>query len=330
MDLTLSDDQRSIIDSVRDVITDTMPMERVRAVLDGETAALDRLWSQAAELGWFGLGLPEHYGGTGFELVDEALLFKEIGRHLTPGPFLGSVLGARVAAVGGNADVAAAIVAGEARVGIAVAQPAGDYVLYDATHTSYLLVCEPERAVLVAADAATPRSPLPSIDELSVRESAGLAITPVAEVATSYDPIAARGCTLVAAILVGIAEATRDMSVGYAKTREQFGAAIGTFQAIKHRCADMGVAAALADAQLLFAALSVTEHQPDIDVQVSAARLVAGRAALSNARETIQVHGGMGFTWECDAHFFLKRTHAVRDLFGTTRDHQRVMVTATG
>jgi alkylation response protein AidB-like acyl-CoA dehydrogenase len=88
----------------------------------------------------------------------------------------------------------------------------------------------------------------------------------------------------------------------------------------------MGVAAALADAQLLFAALSVSERQPDFAEQVSAARLVAGRAALSNARETIQVHGGMGFTWECDAHLYMKRTHAVRDLFGTTRDHQQVMI----
>jgi len=330
MDLSLSDDQRSIIDSVRDVITDTMPIEKVRAVIDGDTVALDRLWSQAAELGWFGLGLPEHYGGTGFELVDEGLLFKEIGRHLTPGPFLGSVLGARVAAVGGNVDLAAEIMSGAARVGIAAAQSAGGYVLYDAVDTSYLLVCEAERAVLVAAEAATSRAPLPSIDELSVRESASLAITPVAEVAASYDPIHARGATLVSAILVGVAEATRDMSVGYAKTREQFGAPIGTFQAIKHRCADMGVATALADAQLLFAALSVSEHQPDRDLQVSAARLVAASAALSNARETIQVHGGMGFTWECDAHLFLKRTHALGEHFGTVRDHRRVMVEAAG
>jgi alkylation response protein AidB-like acyl-CoA dehydrogenase len=167
---------------------------------------------------------------------------------------------------------------------------------------------------------------LPTIDELSVREAASITIAPVAEVAAADEAIQPRGCTLVAAILVGIAEATCTMSVGYAKTREQFGAAIGSFQAIKHRCADMGVAAALADAQLLFAALSVSEHQPDRDLQVSAARLVAGRAALSNARETIQVYGGMGFTWECDAHFFLKRTHSVRALFGSTRDHQRILV----
>jgi alkylation response protein AidB-like acyl-CoA dehydrogenase len=330
VDLTLSDEQRSIIESVRGVLAATMPIEQVRAALTGDRSGVDRLWAQAAELGWFGLGLAEHYGGTGLDLVDEALLFKEVGRHVVPGPLLGTVLGARVAAVGGNAAAAAEILAGRARVGIAVVQPSGRYVLHDATGATYLLVSGPERAALLPASAASARHELASIDELSTREAADLTIDPVAEVADSFDPIHARGCTLVAAILVGIAEATRDMSVSHAKTREQFGAAIGSFQAIKHRCADMAVTAALADAQLLFAALSVGEAQPDADLQVAAARLVASRTALSNARETIQVHGGIGFTWECDAHLYMKRTHALRELFGGGHDHRRTLLTATG
>jgi alkylation response protein AidB-like acyl-CoA dehydrogenase len=326
MDLTLSDEQRSIVDSVREVLTDSLPIEGARAVVDGDTSGLDRLWAQAAELGWFGLGLPESAGGTGLDLVDEALLFKELGRLVTPGPFLGTVLGARVAALAGASDVADQLLAGSTRVGVATASPAGGYVLHDAVGAAYLLIADGENAVLVATGAASDRHALPSLDELSTREAATIDLTPVARISAAEDPILVRGSVLVAAILTGIAEATRDMSVSHAKTREQFGAAIGTFQAIKHRCADMGVSAALADAQLLFAALSVTEQHTDAALQVAAARVVASRAALWNSRETVQVFGGMGFTWECNAHFYVKRTHAMRDLFGDVKAHQPALL----
>jgi hypothetical protein len=233
-----------------------------------------------------------------------------------------------VAAVGGNTDAAGQILAGQARVGVAVRRATGDYVLHDTEAAAYLLVSEPDRSLLLPAAAASNRRPMPTLDELSHREAAELALSAVAEVAESFDAIHARGCVLVSALLTGIAEATRDMSVSYATTREQFGTPIGTFQAVKHRCADMGVAAALAGAQLTFAALSVAEGQPGAALEVAAARTVAHRAALSNCRETIQVHGGMGYTWECDAHLYLKRTHALRALFGRERDQRRVLLTA--
>src|SRR6185312_11927444 len=120
-----------------------------------------------------------------------------------------------------------------------------------------------------------------------------------------------------------------DMSVGYAKTREQFGSPIGAFQAVKHRCADMAVAAALADAQVTFAALSVGDFAPDAEMQVAAARVVAERAALNNIREAIQIHAGIGVTWECDAHLYLKRVHALRELFGGDAA-QRASLLASG
>jgi alkylation response protein AidB-like acyl-CoA dehydrogenase len=123
-------------------------------------------------------------------------------------------------------------------------------------------------------------------------------------------------------MLVGIAEATRDMATAYAKTREQFGKPIGVNQAIKHRCADMAVAADAAVNQLLFAALSVQEERPDADFQVAAARVVADQAALTNARHNVQVHGGMGFTAECDAHLYVKRAHLLGRTFGGLRGAQ--------
>jgi alkylation response protein AidB-like acyl-CoA dehydrogenase len=120
------------------------------------------------------------------------------------------------------------------------------------------------------------------------------------------------------------------MSVSYAKTREQFGVAIGSFQAIKHRCADMGMGAALADAQLTFAALSLSEGQPDAAVEVAAARTVAHRTALWNARECVQVFGGIGFTWEHDQHLYLRRLTSDAAFFGDPAWHRERLCQLSG
>lgn len=330
MDLALSGDQRSIVASVVDVIDDLMPIEKVREVAGGDRAPLDALWSKAAELGWFGLGLDEKHGGSGFGLVDEALLFKEVGRGAVPGPFLATVLAARVAARGGAADVASALLDGRARAGLAVPVMGDTVRLVGASDTDYLLVVHETVAGLFAASAASDRTSLAGLDPLTSREQAALAGDPLAVVAAADDPISARGSVLVSAMLTGIAEAARDMSVGYAKTREQFGSPIGAFQAVKHRCADMAVWAALSGAQLVFAALSVDEGAADVAAQVAAARVVAERAALDNVRETVQVHGGIGVTWECDVHLHLKRVHALRELFGGEAAQRSKLLEAVG
>jgi alkylation response protein AidB-like acyl-CoA dehydrogenase len=314
MNFTVSEEQRSIVATVASLLDDAG-----REDLDG-------LWKGAVELGWFGLGLPEELGGTGYGLVEEALVAKEIGRHVTPGPFVATVLAARVAAYAGSESLAGEFMSGAARAAVAI--PGADDVLtlVDATTATHVLVVRPEVAAVVEIAACADREPLPSLDELSTRESARLAGMPIASVAADVDSIYQRGSVLISAVLVGIAEACRDMSTDYAKTREQFGAPIGSFQSIKHACADMAIAAAIADAQLTFAALSVVEGQPDADLQVAALRVVTTRSAMSNARENIQVHGGMGFTWECPAHFYPKRVHALTGVLGTVRDHERALL----
>ncbi|HVW79931.1 MAG TPA: acyl-CoA dehydrogenase family protein [Mycobacteriales bacterium] len=316
MDLLLSDDQRSIVASVAEVLDDLMPVSSVRQVLDGDRTPLDGLWRAAADAGWFGLGLAEECGGAGFDLIDEALLCKELGRRAVPGPFIATVLAARVAAAGGARDIADRLLSGQARAGIAIS---GDNAarLIDAIGADYLLLLDSRSARLLAASAAQDRAAVAGLDELTSRESATLTTTdPLVSVDAQGGAIALRGSVLVSAVLSGIADAARDMAVGYAKTREQFGTPIGAFQAVKHRCADMAVGAALADAQLTFAALSVSESAPDAAYQAAAARVVSERAALSNAREAIQIYGGIGVTWECDAHLYLKRVHALRELLG--------------
>ncbi|HEX3899062.1 MAG TPA: acyl-CoA dehydrogenase family protein [Mycobacteriales bacterium] len=328
MDLLLSDDQRAIVASVAEVLDDRLPMERVRHVLDGFGEPLAGLWRSAADAGWFGLGLAESYGGTGFDLIDEALLFKELGRRATPGPFLATTLAARVAAVGGAADLAAQLLAGDLRAGLAI-RGDDEVRLIGAVGTQHLLLIDDAGAHLFVGAAALDRNEVAGLDELTSREVAVLTGDPIVSVSADVEPIAARGSVLVSAMLAGIADAVCSLAVGYAKTREQFGSPIGAFQAVKHRCADMAVGASLADAQLTFAALSVGEGAADAAYQAAAARVVAERAALDNARETIQIYGGIGVTWECDAHLYLKRVHALRELFGGEAAQRSVLLAAT-
>jgi alkylation response protein AidB-like acyl-CoA dehydrogenase len=135
-----------------------------------------------------------------------------------------------------------------------------------------------------------------------------------------------RGAVLVAAQLAGMAAATSDLAVAYAKERHQFDKPIGAFQAVKHICADTRVRAEIARAAVDAAA--VTYDDPgggDVDRAVAAAKLVAGEAAVANARACVQVHGGMGFTWEVDAHLYLKRAWVLDRLFGTAESHAETL-----
>jgi alkylation response protein AidB-like acyl-CoA dehydrogenase len=332
MDLTPSDEQRSIISSVAEFLAEKMPTSRVRRLRGVDLATLSDFWRQGAAQGWFGLGLPEEHGGAGYGLTDEALLVRELGRFLTPGPVLATVLGARVAALGGRADLAAQIVAGDEPIGLAVPRPGaqvevgakvrGEFDLLDASHASYALVSGPTGSSLAALSDCTEREAALPVDDVGSREIGSFDSEAVVHVATEVDDVHQRGVVLTTALLVGICEATRDMATDYAKTREQFGKPIGSFQSIKHRCADMAVGADAAAALLLFAALCVEEERPDAAFQLASARIVAERQALWSSRENIQVHGGMGFTAECDAHLYLKRTHLLGMAFGGLRGAQ--------
>jgi alkylation response protein AidB-like acyl-CoA dehydrogenase len=336
MDLMPSDEQRSIVSSVSEFLAEKMPTSRVRELGGVDLGTLSAFWTQAAAQGWFGLGLDEEHGGAGYGLVDEALLLKEIGRSVTPGPVLATVLGARVAAYGGRPDLTAEILAGDLPVGLALPVPGsqldagskvtGRFDLIDAGHTPYVLVSGPEGSSLVASSDCLDRATALPIDDVGSHETCTIDAEAAVHVAAGVDDVHQRGVVLTTAVLVGICEATRDMATGYAKTREQFGQPIGAFQSIKHRCADMAVGADAAGALLLLAALSVAEGRADAAFQVASARIVAEQRALWNARENIQVHGGMGFTAECDAHLYVKRTHLLGLTFGGLRGAQAALL----
>ena len=282
MDLLPSPEQQEIAATAASFLAARLPTTRTRALID-EPSNVDGLaWAGAAELGWFGLGLPEAAGGVGCGLVDEALLFREIGRSLAGGPYLATVLGARVASFGGRPDLTAAIVAG-ARVGLGVPVGGGDLLLVDVIGADLVLLVTPQAASLLAvadgrARAAACIDPTTRLARAEVDTAAAVASVPA-----GVDPVERRAGVLIAALQTGIAEATRDIAAEHAKQRVQFDRPIGVNQAVKHPCADMAVRAELAWAQTLVAALAVDERREDAEFQALAAKVVAGHAAEQNA-----------------------------------------------
>jgi alkylation response protein AidB-like acyl-CoA dehydrogenase len=334
VDLTPTAEQLEIVESSAAFLRNRLPVTRTRELFDAESNVDAAAWLAAADLGWFALGLSEAHGGIGCGLAHEALLFREIGRSLASGPFLSTLLAARVAAFAGLAALAASIMAGQ-RVGLAIPGSHdlvgidgvvdGVLQLFDAevenqgNATGLVLIATSNLAVLVRFADLHDVSPVPCIDPaVRLHRAVARAVTPIAAVRTEVDPIARRGSVLTAAMLTGITEAVRDIAAEHAKNRFQFDRPIGVNQGIKHPCADMAVQAELALAQTLFAALATDEGREDAEFHALSAHLVASHAAESSAAATVQILGGMGFTFEHDAQLYVKRAYVLSHVFGGT------------
>ncbi|WP_225803704.1 acyl-CoA dehydrogenase family protein [Streptomyces sp. NK15101] len=283
MDFRLTEDQRALRRGVRELLARLFDREALRAAVS--EASLDReLWRELGDAGFFALRLPEEEGGVGLGLPEAVLVFEEAGRVLLPGPLVATHLAA--GSVPGAAE--GAVVVTDASEGLVPWLDEADVVLGDVDGAV------PVRSV----DPLTPLHRVPGPGGRARPSPSG-----------GYPPrpagrLPATGLTealLTAAEQVGSARATTDMAVSHARRREQFGQVIGGFQAVKHLCAGMLVRAELARAAVW--AASVTGDP----VEIAGAKLLADEAAVGNARDCLQVHGGMGFTWEADVHLHLKR-----------------------
>ncbi|WP_054679738.1 acyl-CoA dehydrogenase family protein [Microbacterium sp. No. 7] len=319
MDLLPSDDQREIVDAVRDVLA----ASGVPPTASGGLPPDDAVWSGLSELGLFGIAVPEEQGGLGLGLAEQVLVFAEFGRFLTAGPLVATTVSAQIAAAAGDDELAGALISGEARVAWAEARDPGAVVgpsvsgrfrVFD-PESEWVLFASPGAVALVPSEGLGLRAPEPADPGAPVAfvELDGVEARSVGEDARWWW----LASTLVAAMHSGIAAATRDMSAAYAKTREQYGKPIGQFQAVKHRCADMAARAEQAHFQTVYAALSSAEA-PDV-LQITSARTVAATAATQNAADNIVNHGGMGFSHETGAYHFVRRAQSLSYLAGSTR-----------
>ncbi|MFI1804101.1 acyl-CoA dehydrogenase family protein [Streptomyces californicus] len=308
MDFQLSDDQRALRSGMRDLLGAVFDRDRMRAAVE-RGGALDRaLWRELGAAGFFALRLPEEDGGVGLGLPEAVLLFEEAGRALLPGPLVATHLAA--GRVKGAAEGAAVVTAADgdrpvAHLAEADAVLAGGGPLDGEALRAFVAAARPVRSM----DPLTPLH-LPPPEPVAggpgrVAFAPGRVAGPAASAPGRAPAYAGRlryeAALLSAAEQLGSAARTTEMAVQHARERQQFGAPIGSFQAVKHLCADMLARTEPARAAVYAAAVT---GDP---LEIAAAELLADEAAVRNARDCLQIHGGMGFTWEADVHLHLKR-----------------------
>jgi alkylation response protein AidB-like acyl-CoA dehydrogenase len=320
MDFELSDDQTALVDGMRSLLAGRFSIEAVRAL--EHSGGIDRgRWRELAETGVFSLALAEADGGVGLGWIDAVLVFEELGRSLVPGPLVSTTVAA------GLVEGAAS---GEVLVGV-IERPKGTdpvYLEYPAAIDT-LLVLDAEGVWQVDPAALDLHHIHKPLDILT--PAARAASLPqgdkIADAATAV-VLRSRGAVLTSAIQLGLAAGACELATAYAKERQQFGKPIGQFQAIKHICADMVGRVEVLRAAVYMAGLCLDDAEIEDPVRAaSMARIIANNASSENGKDCVQVHGGMGYTWEVDAHLFLKRAWALSSSFGTSDDHAEAMAT---
>ncbi|HVX17354.1 MAG TPA: acyl-CoA dehydrogenase [Acidimicrobiales bacterium] len=325
MSIAITDDHAALAASVAGFLEQHRSRAAARALLDGAPDALPEFWAEAAALGWLGLAIPEAHGGSGFGLPEAVIVAEQLGAAIAPGPFVPTMIAGAVLSAAGSTEQRARHLPGlAAGTTVGAVATAGDVELRGATGAK---TAHGNAGVVVSGGLA---------DLLLVAAGADLAIIDASgagvdiTVPTNLDPTrpSARvqldgaradvvpggrrilidlARVLFAAEATGIARACTDQAAAYAKERKQFGRVIATFQAVKHHCANMAVATELATAAVWDAARAAASDGDQLTYLAAVAASLAVTAAELDAQLNTQVHGGIGFTWEHDAHLYLRR-----------------------
>jgi alkylation response protein AidB-like acyl-CoA dehydrogenase len=319
MDFDLSDDELALRDGARALLDDLASAARVRSHTErGDAFAVD-LWRAMAEQGWLGIEVPEAEGGVGLGAVEAVLLCEELGRHAAPVPFASTVLALDVLATAGAGDWVERLLHGDAIA--CIAWDPGAPVPY-APSADVAIVLDSDAVYLQELTTRPAREPAMDL----TRELGWLAFDreqarPVGDAAAATR-LLDRGATLACADLLGSASRALDLAVEYAKDRVQFGKPIGSFQAVKHRCADMLVDVEGMRSTTYWAGWCIAAGDRDVSIAASTAKVWCADASKRVMASALQVHGGVGFTWEHDLHFFMKRAQLDQLAFGDASFHR--------
>jgi alkylation response protein AidB-like acyl-CoA dehydrogenase len=350
MQFGLSESQEFLKDSVRKFFSGECPSAEMRRQMETDTAYDAALWSKLTDQGYTGIIFPEEYGGVGLGKVELMLLMEEAGRALLPGPFFstvvlaGSVLDA-VATPEHKTKYLAPICRGELRATVAILEASahwnlGDlqlsaahgkltgkkFFVSDAAVADFILVVVRNGVFVVDSKASGLKiSPMSGMDLTRKLYVVELSDTPAEEISASSGGLARAfdiATAALAAELVGGMQRTLDITVEYAKTRKQFGKPIGMFQAVQHHCADMYLETESSRSAVYYAGWALEENSPDAATAVSIAKMYASDASRTVGNRGIQIHGGMGFTWENDVHLYYRRAKASEIAFGDATFHR--------
>jgi alkylation response protein AidB-like acyl-CoA dehydrogenase len=370
VNFAFSEEQEELRSSVRRFLDDKSPIPDVRRLMETTDGYDPAVWAQMAnQLGLQGLAIPEEYGGSGFTYVELIVVLEEMGRSLLCAPYFATIALAANAILTSGDDAAKkellpGIATGDTIATLAftedngrwdeggittTATRAGDGWTLDGHkmfvldgHVANLLVVAartPAGLGLFAVEGDAPgltRTPLATMDQTRKQARLELAGTPGRLIGADGGASAGLSRTLdlaavaLAAEQVGGAQRCLDMSVEYAKERVQFGRPIGSFQAIKHKCADMLLEVESAKSAAYYAGWAAAESSDELPVVASLAKAYCSDAYFHAAAENIQIHGGIGFTWEHDAHLYFKRAKSSELLLGDPTYHRELLAQRIG
>jgi alkylation response protein AidB-like acyl-CoA dehydrogenase len=349
MQFGLSESQEFLKDGARKFFAGECPSAEMRRLMERDTAYDGALWAKLTDQGYTGIIFPEEYGGVGLGMVELMLLMEETGRALLPGPFFstvvlaGSVLQAvstpsqkkkylepickgKVRATVALLEASASWDPDDVRISASNGKLSGEKLFVaDAAAADFIVVVARNGVFVVDSKARGLKiSPMSGMDLTRRLYVVEFSDTPGEELGSIEGlPRALDIATAaVSAELVGGMQRTLDITVEYAKTRKQFGKPIGMFQAVQHHCADMYLETESSRSAVYYAGWALEERSPDAPMAVSIAKMYASDAARSVGNRGIQVHGGMGFTWENDLHLYYRRAKASETAFGDATFHR--------
>jgi alkylation response protein AidB-like acyl-CoA dehydrogenase len=349
MEFGLSESQEILRDSARKFFAGECPMEEVRRLMETDSAYDEKLWAKLADQGYTGIIFPEEFGGVALGKVELVLLMEEAGRALLPGPFFSTV-----ALAGAVLDAVATpelkkkyltpICEGKARSTVAFLEASASWnvadlkisatssklngeklFVTDAAVADFILVVAKDGVYVVNSKAAgmaiTPMAGMDMTRKIYVLKFKDTPADKIGDVTNLSKALDIATAALVGEMVGGM-QRTLDVTVEYAKMRKQFGKPIGMFQAVQHHCADMYLETESSRSAAYYAAWALEENTPEASVAVSIAKAYASDAGRTVGNRGIQVHGGMGFTWENDIHLFYRRAKASETAFGDSIFHR--------
>jgi alkylation response protein AidB-like acyl-CoA dehydrogenase len=370
MMLGITAEQDELRASVRRFLAARAPLTRVRELMESEDGTDRSVWEQAGtQLGLQGLAIPEAYGGAGFSFAEQAIVLEEFGAALYGGPYLASAVLAATALLasqdeGARRDLLPGIASGEVIATLAFTEDDGSWdpasirmsatkdgaewkldgrksFVLDGHSAGLLLVVASTTAGLslfavAGAAAGLTRTALPTLDQtrklarLEFSDVPGRLIGSPGDAAAVLDRTLDVAAIALAAEQLGGAQRALDMAVEYAKIRHQFGRPVGSFQAIKHRCSDLLLEVESLRSAICYAAAAVAEGSAEVPVIAPLVKAYASETFFHVAAENIQIHGGIGFTWEHDAHLYFKRAKSSELFLGDGDYHRARLATRLG
>ncbi|MQY09531.1 acyl-CoA dehydrogenase family protein [Actinomadura macrotermitis] len=345
MSLVVSEEQEELRRALRRFFADKSPSAEVRRLMGSAEGYDPKVWAQMAEqIGLQGLAIPEEYGGAGFGMRELAIVFEEMGRALVCAPYLATILGAAAVLAAEDEELKwevlpgiadGTMIAAVAVEGVTARETAEGWALdgiasyvVDGHLADLVVVCGDDG--LFAVQDGFGRTPLPTLDQTRRLTRLEFDGTPARRIGGPRRHVEDVAAVALAAEALGGAQRMLDLTVEYVKVRRQFGRPIGSFQAIKHRCADMFVLVESARSAVLQAAAVADESPEELPMAAAVAKAYCTDAYFQVAGEAVQLHGGIGFTWEHDAHLYFKRAKSCQELFGSAARHRERLAGLVG